>query len=272
LQQAPLNRLNGVAASLARPIAAAALLLTLSMTQAHTKPAQPLSSSASPAWSTVQKLVLSFQTLPSNANSSSISTQPAAFAAKPSADKLSTAKNSAAKLSAALRSDSLPMAGTLIDFKQIAMRSVGEAEWQALSQVQKQDLTATIETLVQNRYYPRWKKVFGKGDVTYLSQSRRNGDTFVSTNLRLGHKDDLIVWQLTSSPPKVVSLAVNKNDLLTKLAQRIQAHQAKGGYASMVAWLKSKSKCDIAGSDMTAAKIGDVTSLKTSSKTIDSID
>ncbi len=109
---------------------------------------------------------------------------------------------------------------------------------------QKQELTATIETLVENRYFPRWEKIFGKGDVTYIGQSRRNGDILVSTNLRLGQKDDPLIFQLTAAEPRVVSLTVNKNDLLTKLTQRIQAHQAKEGYPAMIAWLKGKGKCD----------------------------
>jgi hypothetical protein len=211
---------------------------------------------AGAAWSTVQKLVQTFQV-------------PAATLQIPA----KAAKHLAGKHSIELALANLPM-NDLIDFKQIAMRSLGKSDWLSLSDDQKQDLTATIEALVQNRYYPRWKKIFGNGAVTYVSQSRRDGDIFVSTNLRLGHKDEALIWQLSGvgSRPKVISLAVNENDLLTKLAGRIRAHQARGGYTAMVAWLKGKGKSDIANGDMSQPTAADLTSLKTSAKSIDLID
>ena len=208
-------------------------------------------------WDTVQKLVKTFKTAP-----------------------LDDSKHESKVAAAA----SFPAAADLIDFNQIAMRSVGKSQWQTLSSAQKDDLTATIKALVQNRYYPRWQKIFGKGDVTYVSQSRNAGDIMVNTNLRLGHKDEPLVWQLSgdAQKPKVISLGVNDKDLLTKLSSRIQAHESKGGYKAMIAWLKGKGKADTAagatapsgsGDDaMTAAKPADLKGLKTSARTIDLID
>ena len=164
------------------------------------------------------------------------------------------------------------LADNLIDYRQIAMRSLGTADWQSLTVVQKQDLTETIAALVQNRYYPRWRKIFGKGEVTYVGEEKRNGDVVVTTNLRLGQEEESLTWLLTAPQPRVISLAVNHNDLLTKLAQRIHAHQSKGGYRAMITWLKSKGKSDIADGETQSGKAEAMAPLKTSSRSIDLID
>lgn len=221
--------------------------------------AVPPHEQAGTAWLTVQKLVQSFQGSPGAGQSQAKAGLPVRQAIGDGSDNLSQAGE---------------VAGSLIDFKQIAMRSLGKANWQSLSASQKQDLTMTIEALVQNRYYPRWRKIFGRGEVTYVSQELKNGDILVTTNLRLGHKDEPLIWQLSGDgqKSKVISLAVNQNDLLTKLAGRIQAHQARDGYTAMIAWLKSKSKCDIADGDMSAPKSANSATIKTSSRSIDLTD
>ncbi|MBS1988991.1 MAG: ABC transporter substrate-binding protein [Cyanobacteria bacterium SZAS LIN-2] len=162
-------------------------------------------------------------------------------------------------------------ASDLIDYRQIAQRSVGKAQWQTLTAAQREDLTSTIESLVQTRYYPRWRKIFGKGAVTFVSESKKGSDTIVTTNLTLGHKCEPLLWQLCGSNPKIVSLAVDKNDLLTRLKERIQAHQAKGGYAEMISWLKGKGKTDGGAGGGDAVGVADAP-LKTSARTIDLID
>ncbi len=177
------------------------------------------------------------------------------------------------KLVTSFKADTFSQAGTsnCIDFNQIAQRSVGASHWQAMTPAQKQDLTVTVQSLVQNRYFPRWKKIFGKGDVTYVSQSRRDGDTIVTTNLKLGQKIDKLIFQLTGNSPKVVSLTVNQNDLLTKLSQRIQAQQAKGGYQAMMTWLKSKGNVDIADGDSSERHKVSTKPLKTSAQPVDEL-
>jgi ABC-type transporter MlaC component len=135
----------------------------------------------------------------------------------------------------------------LIDFNQIARRALNASEWQALTAQEKQELAGTIQTLLERRYYPRWKKIFGKGEVFYSAENKNGpnkNDIFVATTLRLGTKEDPLTWQLSSDAGKtrVISLAVNKKDLLGTLHQRIEARQVKGGYPAMIAWLKGKGK------------------------------
>ena len=138
---------------------------------------------------------------------------------------------------------------------------------------QRQDLTVTLESLVQSRYYPRWKKIFSKGEVVFVSEAKRNGDTIVNTTLTIGHKSEPLIWQLCGASPKIVSLAVDKNDLLTKLKERIQAHQAKDGYAEMISWLKGKGKSGDGGTSGGGSTVGVAeNTLKTSARTIDLID
>jgi len=202
---------------------------------------------ASPGWTTVRKLVESFKT----AKSSS---------------QLKTDNSSQSLANTKTLND-------LIDYRQIAMRSMGKSGWQSLSVDQQLDMTQTIHLLVQNRYYPRWQKIFGRGEVSYIGQSVRNGDIIVASNLHLGKKDESLTWQLSAGPkPKVVSLSVDKNDLLTRLSQRIQTHRSKGGYPAMIAWLKGKGKVGIADGEAPVAQPIDNASLKTSARSIDLID
>ena len=198
---------------------------------------------------------------------------PAASAVPVQSEVVSPAWLSVEKLVLSFKADTFSQSGCAecIDFRQIAMRSVGSSQWQGMSAAQKQDLTATIQALVQNRYFPRWKKIFGKGDVTYVGQTRRGGDLLVATNLRLGEKDDKLIFQLTGAGLKVVSLTVNHNDLLTKLSRRVQSRQAKGGYAAMMAWLKSKGNCDIADGEPPARDRVSSQPLKASARPVDKL-
>ena len=188
-------------------------------------------------WSTVQKIVQTFQ--------------------------------SDSKLSASAQAAQL---NQLIDYHEIAYRSLSEAEWKSLNSAQRLELTATIRTLVEHRYYPRWQKIFGRGQVLFVAENKlenkaenkidpkAKSDSKVRTTLRLGQKDDPLDWQLSNSggSPRLISLAINQKDLLITLRQRIEAHQTRGGYNGMIAWLKGKGgqsdpSSDLAAQDSAAA-------------------
>ncbi|MBU6450592.1 MAG: ABC transporter substrate-binding protein [Cyanobacteria bacterium REEB67] len=214
-----------------------ALALCLTLGLQATVVAAPLARSATsetssvgqPGWSTVQQIVQTFKT-----------------AARSGHDP---ARHQAAQFAALAR---------FIDYKQIASRTLTASEWQSLNGEQRRELAATIRTLVENRYYPRWQKIFGSGHVAFLRETKSKGDLLVATNLHLGLKDDPLNWQLSSdgTRPRLISLSINKKDLLGTLRSRVEAHQCKGGYPAMIAWLKGKSKSGISGGEVDGTASG----------------
>lgn len=129
-----------------------------------------------------------------------------------------------------------------IDFEGMAERSLS-GEWKKLSPAQRAEFTDTLRTLIEERYYLRWHKIFKKAKLAYVNESSAGGDTKVATLITLGKKKDQVEWQLDSKDgqPKLINLAVNDSDLLNRLSGRLQNKLNKAGFAAMIAWMKNKS-------------------------------
>jgi len=141
-----------------------------------------------------------------------------------------------------------------IDYELMAHRALGATEWEKLSPVQRKEFTKTFKSLVEQRYYPRWHKIFYKGRLAFISETSANGDTFVKTNLTLGKKTDLLVWHLAnkSGDHKVISLAVADKDLLTLIGSRLKKKMDKSGFDGVMAWMKDKLEDDEDANSSTA--------------------
>jgi hypothetical protein len=103
--------------------------------------------------------------------------------------------------------------------------------------------------LVEQRYYPRWRKIFGKGKVTFQEETSQGGDILVRTKLLLGKKDELLSWRVADrgGAQKIVSLSVSNNDLLERLKSRIKARQKKVGFDALLAWMKGHGSNEDSG-------------------------
>lgn len=147
-------------------------------------------------------------------------------------------------------------ASTFIDYQEMSGRALGKKDWDTLSASQKREFAKSLQVLVERRYYPRWRKIFGKGKVRYIDESNLAGDTVVHTELVLGKKVEPLYWRLSErgGVVRVVSLRVSGKDLLDKLTQRIQSKRKKGrgNIEALIAWMRNAGD---SGSTLEAASL-----------------
>lgn len=147
-------------------------------------------------------------------------------------------------------------AASCIDYQEMSCRCLGKRDWDALTAAQKKEFVGTLRSLVENRYYPRWRKIFGSGKVTFQDEVSQGGDTVVHTRLVVGKKEEALSWRMAdlASGPRVVSLAVDNKDLLERLKKRIKARQEKAGFDALLVWMKGKTgTSDLTGNTPIAA-------------------
>ncbi len=135
----------------------------------------------------------------------------------------------------------------LIDYQEMSVRCLGKKDWDGLSASQRSQFVGSLKGLVEQRYYPRWHKIFGKGKVTFQEEASQSGDILVKTKLLLGKKEELLSWRVASQSgsQKVISLSVANSDLLERLKSCIKARQKKAGFDGLLAWMKGRSSEDM---------------------------
>jgi ABC-type transporter MlaC component len=134
-------------------------------------------------------------------------------------------------------------AAKFIDYESMSQRALGQAEWAKISPSQRSKFIAALRTVVEQRYYPRWHRLFAKGTITYGQESTVNGDTVLQTSLKINKKSQQLAWCMAkhAGDLKVVSLGLNDKDLLNKLHQRVITKLKKSDFDSLVVWLKNKA-------------------------------
>jgi len=135
-------------------------------------------------------------------------------------------------------------AAQYIDYQSMGQRALGSDQWNKLNAGQQHQFVSTLQTLMEQRYYPRWHRIFSKAKLNHVSDAASGSDTLVKTDMVLGKKTDSLVWRVTGkgNEAKIVSLAIGDNDLLTKLKGRLQEKLAKSNFSSLLAWMQSKAK------------------------------
>jgi ABC-type transporter MlaC component len=130
-----------------------------------------------------------------------------------------------------------------IDYSSMSEQALGADQWGKLSDNDKNAFSKAIKKLVEQRYYPRWHKLFAKGSLTYGTESNRNGDITLNTVLNVNKKSQEVAWRLQakSTAPKVISLRVDEKDLLNVLHDRISPRLRKAGFSSLLSWLQNKA-------------------------------
>lgn len=130
-----------------------------------------------------------------------------------------------------------------MDYEGMSQRALGAAQWSKLSASQKSDFIAALRNAIEQRYYPRWHRLFTKGTVAYGTQTKTKDETTINTVLTVGKSKQSLSWLLDENAGefKVVSLKVSKGDLVTRLHDRISPRLSKGGFDKVLVWLKSKS-------------------------------
>jgi ABC-type transporter MlaC component len=130
-------------------------------------------------------------------------------------------------------------------------RALGQGEWAKLSGAQKKRFVDALRTVVEQRYYPRWHRLFAKGVMTYGQESTVGGDTVLKTSLKINQKSQDLSWCMDKKGGdlRVVSLGVNDKDLLNKLHVRVLKKLKATDFDGLVAWLKNKAPHEADESD-----------------------
>ncbi|MDR3614621.1 MAG: ABC transporter substrate-binding protein [Candidatus Obscuribacterales bacterium] len=130
-----------------------------------------------------------------------------------------------------------------MDYDGMSQRALGTVQWAKLSAPQKSEFITALRNVIELRYYPRWHRLFTKGTVVYGVQTKKQTETTIETKLTVGKSKQNLSWLLDEKGGelKVVSLKVDKSDLVTRLHDRISTRLAKSGFDKVLAWLKSKS-------------------------------
>jgi len=202
---------------------------------------------AGPGWTAVDQLIQTFEL--SAATASSAASLSASSSSSSSSTSSSSSLPTSKKSSGQGKKTKVgKSAGSLIDYQEMSVRCLGKKDWDALSPSQRSQFVASLRGLVEQRYYPRWRKIFGKGKVTFQDETTQRGDILVRTKLMLGKKEELLSWRVVgqSGTPKIVSLSVSNSDLLERLKSRIKARQQKVGFDALLAWMKGHSNEDMA--------------------------
>lgn len=139
-------------------------------------------------------------------------------------------------------SASYPGAVKYIDYDAMSQRSLGTTQWSKLTVKQKRDYTAALKVLLEQRYYPRWHRIFSKAKMEYVSKSAAGSDLLVNTNLVVGKKRDAMTWRLNDRNDKVISLAIGQKDLLDRLTNRLQPKLKKSGFEAMLSWMQAHAR------------------------------
>jgi len=139
-------------------------------------------------------------------------------------------------------SDSYHNAGSYIDYDAMSQRSLGDAQWSKLTAKQKHEYTAALKVLMEQRYYPRWHRIFSKAKVEYVSKAASGSDLLIKTNLVVGKKRDAMTWRLNDRSDKVISLAIGDRDLLDRLTNRLQPKLKKNGFQAMLSWMQAHAQ------------------------------
>lgn len=134
-------------------------------------------------------------------------------------------------------------AANYIDYASMSEQALGADQWARLNPADRSDFIAALRKLVEERYYPRWHKLFSRGSLTCGKESTSHGDILLSSVLKVNKKSQDVIWQLDtkSAQPKVISLKVDEKDLLSRLRERIAPRLQKSGFKALLSWLQNKA-------------------------------
>jgi ABC-type transporter MlaC component len=147
-----------------------------------------------------------------------------------------------------------------VDFESMAELSLGAPTWDKLSTMQKTEFVACLKKLIEQRYYPRWHKIFSRGKIAFVGETVASKDTYVKTDLTVGKKQTLLVWRLhpRAGELKIISLSVGPKDLLERASLSFHKHLEKSSFEGLIAWMKDKLDEEDAPGDKTSTTAADL--------------
>lgn len=130
-------------------------------------------------------------------------------------------------------------AAEYIDYTNMSSRVLGQTRWQSLSNQQRNEFVSSFRKLIEQRYYPRWRKIFSKAKFSYVDESPANDDTLVKTQVKSADSVKPMTWTVNKSG-KVVSLRVGEKDLVIRASQRFKTKLSKCTFDQFLAWIKKE--------------------------------
>jgi ABC-type transporter MlaC component len=133
-----------------------------------------------------------------------------------------------------------------IDYQTMAEMAFTRPQWDSFTVEQKREMVQSFRSLVENRYYKRWHKLFLRSHLNIANEAKAGSDTYVKTYLTQGKDDDTVIWRLhpRGGELMVVDLNVNGRDLITRLSERFQKQLKKRGANGLIAWIKEQAHDD----------------------------
>lgn len=140
--------------------------------------------------------------------------------------------------------DSYAKAAGHIDYKLMSERVLGQKRWDSLSNQERSDFIAAFRSLIEKRYYPRWRRIFSRSAITYLSEQSSSRDILVKTRVKTGDSTEEITWTVSKEggADKVISLTVGERDLIQRAKARFDKKLAKSDFKEFLDWIKKESQ------------------------------
>lgn len=135
----------------------------------------------------------------------------------------------------------LSEAAKYIDYPTMAEESLGQY-WNKLSDKQKAVYLQSFKSLIEQRYYKRWHRVFSKSKISYADEKKLpSGNVIVKTKILTGEESKTVLWTLTGNDPKVVNLTVDQEDLVKKANARFARKIAGVGIPAFIKWISYRA-------------------------------
>jgi ABC-type transporter MlaC component len=136
-------------------------------------------------------------------------------------------------------------AARIIDYEEMSEKALG-ARWNTLKPVERTEFVSTFRTLIEERYYRRWHRIFNRAELNYKTEVPVSGDLLIKTVMTVGKKQDGVVWRLSnrSGSYRVISIAVNQKDLLERLSERLELRLRKDSFKRLLSWMREEADQD----------------------------
>lgn len=134
---------------------------------------------------------------------------------------------------------------SVIDYEEMSERALG-THWNKMKPVERSEFVTTFQHLIEERYYKRWHKIFNRAEIAYKTVVPVGDDLYIKTVMTVGKKQDNIVWRLSnrSGKYKIISIAVNKKDLLDRLSARLGQRLKKDNLKGVLSWMRDEADQD----------------------------
>ncbi|HEY9788619.1 MAG TPA: ABC transporter substrate-binding protein [Candidatus Obscuribacterales bacterium] len=131
-----------------------------------------------------------------------------------------------------------------MNFEEMARRALGKQRWERMTLREQRDFVGAFKKVMEQRYYPRWRRLFARSKCDFVSERTEGSDTLVVMSYKIGRKTDKLIWRLAPNHGslRVIDLTVGNKDLLERASARLRKGADEKGTQGLIAWLRKKAK------------------------------